>query len=152
MAGLSDGVDETEPPGVEHEAAGLLGSLAGFAVNRITDEWRALVMEVDADLVGAAGVEVAENECGEAGGVGREDFVVGDRSFPTGWIDDGHLLAVHRVAADVGENRVFGWLWDALGDGQIEFLHGAALGELGDERLVGGVGFRNHEAAGSVLV
>ena len=118
---------------MEHEATSLLGGLARFPVNRITDEWRALVMEMDADLVGAAGVEVAEDEGGETGGVGREDFVVGDRGFSTGRVDDGHFLTVHRVAADVGENRVLGGLRDALGDGQIEFLHRAALGELGDE-------------------
>ena len=46
---------------MEHEATRLLGGLARFPVNRITDEWRALVMEMDADLVGAAGVEVAKD-------------------------------------------------------------------------------------------
>ena len=152
VARLSDGVDEAEPPRMEHEAAGLLGGFARFTVNGITDEWGSLVMEMDADLVGAAGVKVAEDKCGEAGGVGGEDFVIGDRGFPTGWIDDCHFLAVHRVAADVGENGVLGGFRDTLGDGQIEFLHGAALGELSDERLVGDVGFRYDEAAGSILV
>lgn len=139
VAGLGDGVDETEPPRMEHQATGLLGDLAGFTVDRITDEWSSLVMEVDADLVSAAGVKVAEDQCGEADGVGSEDFVVGNRGFPAGWIDDCHFLAVHRMATDVGEDGVLGGFRDSLGDGQIELLHGATLGELGDERSVGGV-------------
>jgi eukaryotic-like serine/threonine-protein kinase len=137
---------------MQHQAAGLLGALTGLAVNRIADERSALVMKVDADLMGAAGVEVTQDQGGERGGVSSENFVVRDRRFAAGRIDDGHFLAVHRVAADVGENGVLFRLRHALGDGQVEFFHRAALGELGDERLVGEVGFRNNEAAGGVLV
>lgn len=66
----SDGVVEGDAPGVEHEAAGLFGGFTGLAVDRVADEGRALVVEMDPDLVGAAGVEVAEDQGGEAGGIG----------------------------------------------------------------------------------
>ena len=59
-----DGVIQREPPGVEHQATGLLGGFTGFAVDGIADEWGAFMMEVDADLVGAPGVEVAEDQRG----------------------------------------------------------------------------------------
>ena len=59
-----DRVVEREPPGVEHETTGLLGGFARLAVNRIADERGAFVMEMDAYLMGAAGVEVAEDESG----------------------------------------------------------------------------------------
>ena len=116
-------VVEGELPGVKHEAAGLGG---GLAVDGIADERGAFVVEVDADLMGAAGVEMAEDERGERGGVGGEDFVIGDSGLAAGRIDDGHFLAIHRVAADVGEDAVLGGLRDALGDGEVEFFHGPA--------------------------
>ena len=143
-----DRVVEGELPGVEHEAAGLGG---GLAVDGIADERGAFVMEVDADLVGAAGVEMAEDERGEGGGVGGEDFVIGDGGLAAGRIDDGHFLAVHGVAADVGEDAVLRGLRDALGDGEVEFFHGPA-GELADERLVGDVRLGDDDAAGGVLI
>ena len=59
-----DRVVQREPPGMEHQAAGLFGGFTGFAVDRIADERGAFVMEVDADLVGATGVEVAEDQRG----------------------------------------------------------------------------------------
>lgn len=109
-------------------------------------------MEVDADLVGASGVEVAEDEGGDGGWVGGEDAVVGDGGFACGRGDDGHFLAVDGVAADVGEDGVFFGFRDAEGDGEVEFFHGGSLGELADEGLVSGVGFGDDEAAGGVFV
>ncbi len=152
--GFSGGrVFEREFPCVEHEAVREGGGGGGFfAVDGVCDDGCALVVEVDADLVGAAGVEVAEDEGGAGGGVGVEDLVVGDGGFAAGWVDDGHFLAVDGVAADVGEDGVFGRGGDAAGDGEVEFFHGFALGELGDEGLVGGVGFGDDEAAGGVFV
>ena len=146
-----DRVVEGEPPGVEHQATSLFGGLAGLSVNRIAHERRALVVEVDADLVGAAGVEVAKDQRREAGRVGGENFVIGDGGLAAGWIDDGHFLAVHRVTADVGENRVLGRLGNALADSEIEFFHRSAR-ELADERLVGDVRLGDDDTAGRVLV
>ncbi len=148
---LGDGVVEGEAPGVEHEAAGVCGGFGGFAVDDIAEEGGAFVVEVDADLMGAAGVEVAEDEGGVGGGVGGEDLVVGDGGFAAWGIDDGHFLAVDGVSADVGEDGV-GWgFGDSVGDAEVEFFHGAS-GELCGEGLVGGVGFGDDEAAGGVFV
>ena len=112
-----------KPPCMKHEAAGLLGGFTGFAVDRIAHKWGSFVMQVNADLMGAASVKVAKNQRGERGGVGGEDLVVGDGSLSAGRIDDRHLLAVHRVTTDVGENRVLGGLRDSLANSEIEFLH-----------------------------
>lgn len=142
---------ECEPPGVKHQAAGLLCGFAGFAIDWIADERCALVMKVDTDLMGAAGVKVAADERGEAGRVSSEDFVIGDGGFSPGWIDDCHFLAIHRMATDVGKNGIFGGLGDALGDGKVKFFH-RSTGKLVDEGLVGDVGLGDNDAAGRVLV
>jgi hypothetical protein len=101
MADAGDGMVEGKLPGVEHEAVWEAGVLGGFGVNWIAEEWGAAGEQVDADLMGATGVEGAEDEGGEGGGIDGEDLVVGDGGLTTGRIDDGHLLAVDRVAADV---------------------------------------------------
>ncbi len=141
---------EGELPGVEHEARG--GDLVFFPINGVAKDWGAFVVEVDADLVCAACVEVTEDEGGFCGGICGEDLVVSDRGFSSGWIHDGHFLAVDRVPADVGEDGVFLWGGDAVGDGEVELFHRGALGKLGDESLVGGVCFCNDQAAGGILV
>ncbi len=147
---LGDGVVEGELPGVEEEAWGGVGVF--FSVDGVAEDGGAEVVEVDADLVGAAGVEVAEDEGGFGGGVCGADFVIGDGCFAAGRIYDGHFLAVDGVAADVGEDGSGGWVGYAIGDGEVEFLHGGAFGELGGEGLVSGIGFCDDEAAGGVFV
>ncbi len=123
-----------------------------FSVDRIAEDGGAEVVHVDADLVGAAGVEVAEDEGGLRGGIGGERFVIGNRGLAAGRVDDRHFLAVDGVAADVGEDGVLCLRRDAMGDGEVELFHGRALGKLGGEGLVGDVGFRDDEAAGGILV
>lgn len=110
------------------------------------------MVQVDADLVCASGVEMAENEGSLCRGIGGQGFVIGDSGLAARWIDDGHFLAVYRVATDVGKDGFTVGLRDAIGDGEVKFLHGGALGELGDKTLVRGVGFRDDEAAGGVFV
>lgn len=110
------------------------------------------MLEVDTDLVGAAGMEMAEDEGGFAGEIGGDDLVIGDRGFACRRCDHGHFLAVYGVSADVGENRVFGFCRNAIGDGEIDFLHGRALGKLGGQALMGGVGFCDDKAAGGVFI
>ncbi len=110
------------------------------------------MLEVDANLMGAASVEVAKHEGGFSGLVGGDDFVIGDRGFSGGRCDHGHFLAIHRMSTDVGKDRVFGFQRDAVGDGEVDFLHRRALGKLGGEALVGGVGFRDDEAAGGIFI
>lgn len=145
-----DGVEEGEPPGVEEETGS--GELVFFPVDGIAEDGGADVVEVDADLVGAAGVEVAEDQGGLGGWIRGEGFVIGDGGLAPGRVYDGHFLTVHGVASDVGEDGFRGGLWDAVGNGKVELFHGRALCELSDETLVGGVGFCDDEAAGCVLV
>ena len=94
-----------------------------FGVDRIAKNRGADVLEMDADLVGASGMEVAENQSGFGGLIGGDHFVIGDRRFSGGRGDDRHFLAIHRMPADVGEDRVLGFQRDAVGDGEVNFLH-----------------------------
>ncbi len=110
------------------------------------------MLEVDADLVGATGVEVAENEGGFGSEIGGEDFVIGDRGFSCRWSNDRHFLTIHGMTANVSEDGVFGFRRNAIGDGEVDFLHRGALGELGGEALVSGVGFRDDKAAGGIFI
>lgn len=109
-------------------------------------------MEVDAYLMSPTGVEVTKNEGGFCRGVGGECFVICDGGLAAGGIDDGHFLAIHWVAADVGEDGFTVGLWDAIGDGEVKLLHGGALGKLGDESLVGWISFRDNKAAGGIFI
>ena len=109
------------------------------------------MFEVDADLVGAAGVEGAFDEAGVVFSAG-EDFVVGDGRFAGAGIDDGHLLTVDGVTADVGEDGVFLLGWRAGGDGVVNLGGGFAFGELSEQGLHGAVGLGDDDAAGGVLV
>ncbi len=140
-----------EPPSVKHEASGLLGGFTRFPVDRIAHQWSPLVMKVDADLVGAPSVKVAKNQRSERGGVGGEDLVVGDGGLSTGRIDDSHLLAVHRVAADVGENGVFGGLGNPLAHREIEFFH-CSTRELVHEGLMSDIRLGDDDAARRIFV
>lgn len=108
-------------------------------------------MHVDADLVGAPGVEVAEDERGFVGRVGDENFVVGDGCLSSGWIEDRHFHAIDRVATDVGEDGSAFRQGAALNDGEVALV-GGAVGELLNERTVGGVGLGDDQAAGGVFV
>jgi len=109
------------------------------------------VAEVDADLMGAAGVEVAQDEGGSEVVSPREQVVVGDGGAPGAGVEDCHLLPVDRVTSDVGEDGAGRFRGNAGGGGEVEF-GGLAPGELVGEGLVGEVGLGGHEAARGVLV
>ena len=79
--------------------------------------------------------------------IGGDDFVIGDRGFSSGRSDDSHFLAIHWMPTDVGKNRIFGFQRNAVGDSEVDFFHRRALGKLGGETLVSGVGFRDDETA-----
>ena len=145
------GVGEAEAPGVEHEAGGGAGLALGLGIDGIAEEGAADVFHVDTDLVGAAGVEDAENEGGVGIGIGGEGVVVGDGGAAGAGIDDGHFLAVDGMTAEVGEDGAVGLGGDALGDGEVEF-GSLAFGELCGEGLLGAIGFGGDDAAGGVLV
>ena len=106
---------------------------------------------MDADLVGAAGVEIAADEGG--GAEPGEDFVTCAGSFPgAGGIGkNGHLLAVvGGTADDIGDGA--GWFFrDAGGDAKIGLGIGA-LGELSGEVLVGLVVAGDDHAAAGIFI
>ena len=135
---------------MEEESGGGEGMF--FGVYGIAQNGCADVLEMDADLVGASGVEVAEDESGFGRVIGRDDFVIGDGGFASGWIDHSHFLPIHRMSPDVGEDRIFGFGRNAVGDGEVDFFHAAALGKLGGKALVGRVGFRDDQTAGSIFI
>ena len=56
------------------------------------------------------------------------------------------------MAPDVCENGFSGRFWNPVGHCKVELFHGGALCELCDEALMGGVCFRDDEAAGCVFV
>lgn len=101
---------------------------------------------VNADLVGAAGVNVAEDEGCVCFGIGSEDLVVGDGRFSCAGVDYGHFESVDGVSADVGEDGVLLLDRDSLDDGEVLFF-GFAFGELFDEGLVSLVSFCDDDAA-----
>ena len=119
------------------------------AIAGVVEEGVALVSHVDADLVGASGLEHTLDE----GSVGKvlEDFVMSDGMLAGGIVggEDGHLQAVLGVAADVAldasragegytpdEGIVF-----ALGSLVEELATevGLGIGGLGDDKQTGGV-------------
>lgn len=145
------GVIDAEFPGVEHESTGLDGLAGDRRINRIADEWCAFVLHVHTDLVSASGVQVAQHQGGAGGGIGVEDFVVGDRGAARGRGDDGHFLSIARIASDVGKDRFTCRLGCLLGDAEVDFLI-RAVGKLAGEVLVRAIIFRDDEAAGSILI
>ena len=148
---VAGGVAESQLAGVEHEAVGIGAFFTRFAVDGVTEDGCADVFEVNANLVGAAGVEGAFDEAGAVALLG-EDFVVGDGGFAGAGVDDGHLLAIDGMAADVGEDGVGVFEGGLGGDGVVDFGGGFAFGKLGEEGLHGAVGFGDDDAAGGVFV
>ena len=83
------------------------------------------------DLVGASGVQVAENEaCAIVCLV--EHLVVGDGCFSTAGIDHRHFHSVYRMASDVGENAIGFFMGWRLYDGEVAFFGGSVC-ELAGE-------------------
>ena len=101
------------------------------------------MLKVDADLMGAPSMEVAEDESGFGGEVRGDDLVIGYRGFAARWRNDSHFLAIHGMAADVGEDGILLFSGNAIGDGEVDFLHRRAFGKLVGEALMSGVGFRD---------
>ncbi len=109
------------------------------------------MLHVDANLVGAPGVEIATDEGGGAD-LG-EDLVGGAGGFPgAGGIGkDCHFLAVVRGAADDVGDGAGGVFGDAGGDAEIGFGIGA-FGELSGEVFVGLVVAGDDHAAAGVFI
>ncbi len=148
------GVGEDEAKGVEHLARGAIAgeffeALAGAAsVGVIADEGVTDVLEVDADLVGAAGMEVGLDEGGVVEAL--KDAVGGPGV--TAFADaGGHAFAVGGVAGDGGADVAAEFGDFAAHDGVVDLFE-SAPGELGLELLVGGVIFGDDEAAAGIAV
>jgi len=139
---------EAELPGVEH-LAGVVGDEAG-GVEGIAEEGVAEVLQVDADLVGAAGVEGALDEGADAWEILEDE--PGGAGCASAASEDGHFFAMDGVAADlVIDGAGAGAGEEALDEGEVDFGDGAA-GELAGEVGVGEVVFCDDEAAAGVFI
>ena len=149
----TDGMGKTETPGMQHETPGFNRLSTGFRIDGIAQKGTAKVFHMDADLVGAARVQVAEDKSPGRGLVSGKDVVVRNggstRSRPR--IENSLLLAVYGMTSDVGEDRAGGLHRGALGDRQVE-LGGLAGGELTEERLEAAIGPGGHDTATRFLV
>ncbi len=137
---------------MEHQPPRQAGVFRRLAVNRVSHDRASPVVQMHADLVSPSSVQMAAHQRRNAGGIGRKNLVIRNRGLAARRMDHRHFLPVHRVAANVRENRVLGRLGNTLGHREIQLLHGAALGKLTDQRLMGDVGFGHHQAARGVLV
>src|SRR5438270_336063 len=116
-------------------------------VDRIADDGMADRFEMDADLVRAAGAENAADHRGMAKLL--DHFEIGDGVAAAG--DDGHALAVARIARDRRVDRAARLRWSSVNDGQILFAHGLGRprgGEFAMRRVV----LRDHHHAARVFV
>lgn len=120
-----------------------------LAVGVVAYKWMADVLEVDADLVGAAGVEGGFDQCALVKAL--DEFPTGPGFAAAKAFARGHAFAVGGVARD--RNLDFAGLGArfAADDGAVGFF-GAALFELGGEVQVGFVGFGDDDAAAGVHV
>jgi hypothetical protein len=135
-------VRDDDAPGVEQMAAGAL-----LAIDAILGDGEADGGEVDADLVGAAGLGMDEEE--RAFAVIPEEFVFGAR-FATPR-DDGHACAVAGMARDGGLDNGMGAFGDAVADGDVGLVD-VTFREGGAEMGLGSGGLGEEEHAGGVLV
>lgn len=134
---------------------GRLG-LEGAAIDRVPQQRMAAMAQMNPDLVGTSGFQVAAQQ-------GRDttlpvhvlDPVVGDRLPPLAVADHGDLFAIVARAREVCANRAGPRLRYVPDQGEIGPLQGAAaamVGELGGEALMGEVVLGDDEQAARVLV
>lgn len=88
------------------------------AIDRIAQDRRAEVFEVDADLMGAAGAGADQDKADRF--IERKDFDLADR-FLAPALEDGHLFPVDGVAANRSVECDVGWPAEA--DGEIGLFH-----------------------------
>ena len=127
-------MDELELPGMQGLAGKpgqRLATIQGVAHQRMAD-----VGHVYADLVGAAGFQLAEDGGGLGIGAGGEQSVMGAGRLAGRWLHDGHAQAVAFVTADVALDGALSQRL-ATGNGQIASSHLPA-GQLGGQAGKGG--------------
>jgi len=137
---------EGELPGVEHLAGEISCAFAG--VEFISQDRVAEVMEVDADLVGAAAVQRAFDQAHVAARTNYSIFGFRRSSLAA---RDAHALPVDGVALDGFVDHASGLSRSASHERQINFAH-RARGKLFRKIAVGHVVFGNDESAAGFLV
>ena len=145
------GVVEAQAPSVEHESAGVERLPFEIAVDRVAQKRATEVFHVDADLMSAPGVQMAEDEPPGRIFLLSEHVVVRDGRATGAGIEDGLLLSIDRVTADVSEDGPRGLDGSSLGGGEVK-LGGLAVGELLQEGLEGAIVLGGHDATAGVLV
>src|SRR5579871_6372585 len=152
---------EGEPGGVkevsvEREGVFFLADDVGGSVEGVADDWMAEGLEVDANLMGAAGLDadLDEGERAVRGGKAFDDFDMGDGGTDTLAISrtaGGHAVATDQIAADreVDGGVVLG---DVAVDESDVGLFDVALGEHVAKLAVGGVVFGDEDDAAGLLV
>jgi hypothetical protein len=141
-------VGKAELPCVEH----LTLILAGLAacVKGVAEERMAEVLEVDADLMGAAGVEGTLDEGADAGEL-LEDAPAGTGGASAA-VEDGHFFSMDGMAADGILDGAAAWAGEVAADeGEVDLRHRPA-GKLAGEMGVGEVVLCDDQAAAGVLV
>ena len=120
------------------------------AVGGIAEEGVAGVLHVDADLVGAPGLEA---ELGEGDVVEPfQHFVMGDGIFAVVAIGEGiHYFAEAQVAANVGLYGAFVFLEVAPNEGDVAAIDGVFF-ELGGQLCHGGFGLCDDHKAACVFI
>jgi hypothetical protein len=149
------GMFEGKGVGVEHLALGVvlgLGSQPGVlfaAVDAVSHEGETEVLEMDADLVGSAGMQDDLDEGGAMQSL--EDSVAGVGASAFAIFHSGHGSAVTRVTRN-GDLDFACQSWQfAANNGVINFLHGA-VSELIGQTKMGGIIFGNDKAAAGVFI
>ena len=152
MKALSaSGVVDHQFPCMQHQST-WLNSLAGdLRIDRITNQRCAFVFHVHTNLMRTPCVQMTQNKCGTSRRIGMQDLVIGDRRASCRWRDDCHFLAIPRIAANVGKDRLAFGARRLLRDAQIHFLIRPPR-KLSYEMLMGGVIFGDDETTRSILV
>ena len=129
------------------------GGASGTPIGRIPDEWMSQMGEVNADLMGASGLEPAFDQRSEGLARGPETFqraITGTRLLAAA-AEHSHALAIKRVAADQSFDPAFrlaGRPPHHRMIGPLNGMGGKLLGQARHHLL----GFGGHEKTGRVLV
>ncbi len=141
---------KAEFPGVQHESGDGDDLALGIAINGIAKDGVAHALaHVDSDLMGAPGEELAANEGAALMGANLLPF--GDGFFAGAVQEVGHAFAIHGVATKHGLDATFGFLWQAVDGGEVDFTE-SALGKGFTQAPMGDVVFSDDHAAGGVFI
>ena len=139
-------MDKAQPPGVEALAC-QAGHRLFCPIHRIAQQGMAQIGHVDANLVGAAGLQTALQV--GAAGIAPQHLPVGHRRTALGV--HRHLLPVHRVAADGGVHRA-AVLFEAAHRHRLVHPGQGVVLKLGGQSQMGAVVFGRDNKAGGVPV